>query len=157
MAALLPNLQPYTDHILYCFLHVNIQIKIMSILFIFDIHTGNVNELNFVWHFDLEYCLCNSQCEFPETPHGHTQGILTFEKMCCQSPFYGSNVPCHKCISALGYIDFYVKMLLDGCSIPNNAPWLPVLVIYASPLTHVLSYKYKNWSMWRTHRQTISC
>ncbi len=55
-------------------------------------------------------------------PHGHTQGILTFEKMCCQSSLYGSKVPCHKCISALGCIDFYIKMLLDGCSIPNNAP-----------------------------------
>ncbi len=62
----------------------------------------------------------------PWDPHGHTQGILTFEKMCCQSPLYRSNVPCHKCISALGCIDFYVKMLLDGCSIPNNAPWLQV-------------------------------
>ncbi len=60
----------------------------------------------------------------------NSQGILTFEKMCCQSPLYGSKVPRHKCISALGCIDFffwgcidfYVKMLLDGCSIPKNAP-----------------------------------
>ncbi len=66
-------------------------------------------------------------------PHGHTQGILTFEKMCCQSPLYGPKVPCHECISALGYIDFYVKMLLGGCSIPNNASWLPVFSHICQP------------------------
>ncbi len=62
-----------------------------------------------------------------------SQGILTFEKMCCQSPLYRSKVPCHKCISALGCIDFYVKMLLDGCSIPNNVPWLPVFSYICQP------------------------
>ncbi len=69
----------------------------------------------------------------PRDPREHTQGILTFEKMCCQSPLYGSKVPCHKCISALGCIDFYVKMLLDGFSIPNNAPWLPVFSHICQP------------------------
>ncbi len=63
----------------------------------------------------------------------NSQGILTFEKMCCQSPLYGSNVPCHKYISALGCIDFYVKMLLDGCNVPNNAPWLPVFSHICQP------------------------
>ncbi len=78
--------------------------------------------------------LYTSQCEFPGTPpHGHTQGIMTFEKMCCQSPLYGTKFRCHKCISALGGIDFYVKMLIYGCSIPNNAPWLPVFSHICQP------------------------
>ncbi len=37
-----------------------------------------------------------------------------------------SNVPCHKCISAHGYIDFYVKMPLDRCSIPNTCAFIQI-------------------------------
>ncbi len=85
-----------------------------------------------VWISRAYYALVNVNSQGP-LPHRHTQGILTFEKMCCQSPLHGSKVPCHKCISALGCIDFYVKMLLDGCSIPKNAPWLPVFSHICQP------------------------
>ncbi len=87
-------------------------------------HSLILNETDCLTHpHHPGWLLCTSQCEFPE----HTQGILTFEKMCCQSPLYGSKVPCHKCISALWvYIDFYVKMFLDGCSIPNTGAFIQI-------------------------------
>ncbi len=36
--------------------------------------------------------LVNVNSQGPLPPR-HTQGILTFEKMCCQNPLYGSKVP----------------------------------------------------------------
>ncbi len=58
---------------------------------------------------------------------GHTQGILIFEKMCCQSPLYGSKVPYHKCILSVGVYRFLsVKMPLDGCSIPNTCAFIQI-------------------------------
>ncbi len=85
------------------------------------------------WYFQHINALVNVNSQGPPPFCGHTQGILTFEKMCCQIPLCGSKVPCHNCISTLGCIDFYVKMLLDGCSIPNNAPWLPVFSHICQP------------------------
>ncbi len=70
--------------------------------------------------------LCTSQCEFPGTPPppwAYPGDSDIWENVLSESPLW-VKVPCHKCISALGSIDFYVKMLLDGCSIPNNAPLL---------------------------------
>ncbi len=45
--------------------------------------------------------LVNVNSQGPPPPWAYP-GILTFEKMCCQSPLYGSKVPCHTCISGLG-------------------------------------------------------
>ncbi len=82
------------------------------------------------------------------SPRRHTEGILTFEKMCCQSPLYGSNVPCHKYISALGRIVFFMsKCSSMGVVYQTMLHDCQFLVIFASPVTHVLSYKYKNRSM----------
>ncbi len=41
----------------------------------------------------MVYALVNVNSPGPPPPR-HTQGILTFEKICCQSPLYGSKVPC---------------------------------------------------------------
>ncbi len=53
-------------------------------------------------HFVFIYALVNVNSQGPL--RWHTKGILTFMKMCCQSPLYCSKVLCHKCISALGCI-----------------------------------------------------
>ncbi len=64
------------------------------------------------WGSGLMSDQVNSRGPPPPPPPGIPSGIWHLRKCVVRVPFMGQK--------------FIVKMLLDGCSIPNNAPWLPV-------------------------------